>query len=97
MSPHYSALEIQWNPSITDTIGNQHLVPYSKVSSGASSIFPVGVVLRNPVKCNTVAFSEPSFAARWQGRKAKQRLVLQVTAIMESQVVNYSSDNGQSC
>ena len=24
--------KIQWNPSITDTIGNQHLVPYSEVS-----------------------------------------------------------------
>ena len=24
--------ELQWNPSIMDTIGNQHFVPYSKVS-----------------------------------------------------------------
>ena len=24
--------ELEWNPSITYTIGNQHFVPYSKVS-----------------------------------------------------------------
>ena len=40
---------IQWNPSIMDTIGNQHFVPYSEVSlttcnSGASGIFPVSMV-----------------------------------------------------
>ena len=32
---------------MTDTIGNQHFVPYSKVSltnTGSSGIFPVGVV-----------------------------------------------------
>ena len=26
------SLVLQWNPSITDTIGNQHFVPYSEVS-----------------------------------------------------------------
>ena len=33
-------LLIQWNPSIADTIGNQRGVP----NSGASGVFPVGVV-----------------------------------------------------
>ena len=34
-------LVLQWNPSITDTVGDQSFVRYS---SGASGIFPVGVV-----------------------------------------------------
>ena len=40
------SLEIQWNPSITDTIGKQHFVPYSEVSltQGLPVNFPVGVV-----------------------------------------------------
>ena len=62
--------KLQWNPSITDTIGNQHFVLCSKVS--ASGIFPVGVVLRNPaVECNVAMFSELSFAARWLGRLSR--------------------------
>ena len=28
----YVHIRIQWNPFITDTIGNQHFVPYSEVS-----------------------------------------------------------------
>ena len=65
---------IQWNPSITDTFGDQHFVPlYRGVpNSGASGIFPVGVVLRIPaVEYNVAAFSELSFAARWQGRLSR--------------------------
>ena len=27
-----AVMYIQWNPSITDTIGDQHFVPYSEVS-----------------------------------------------------------------
>ena len=39
---------IQWNLSITDTIRKKHFVPYSEVpNSGASGLFPVGMVLRN--------------------------------------------------
>ena len=35
-------------------------------------MFPVGVVLRNPaVEYNVAAFSELSFAARWQGRLSR--------------------------
>ena len=34
-----------------------------------TGIFPVGVVLRNPaVEYNMTAFSELSFAVRWQGK-----------------------------
>ena len=29
---HTGYQEIQWNPSVTETIGNQHFVPYSQVS-----------------------------------------------------------------
>ena len=37
-----------------------------------SSIFPVGMVLHNPaVEYNVAAFSELSFAARWQGRLSR--------------------------
>ena len=39
---------------------------------GASGIFLVGVVLRNPaVEYNVAAFSELSFAVRWQGRLSR--------------------------
>ena len=60
----YPNFKLQWNPSITDTIGTQHFVPYSDVpNSGASGIFPVGLVLDNPVvEYNVAAFSELSFA-----------------------------------
>ena len=51
-------LIIQWNSSITDTIRNQHFVPYIEV----------GVVLRNrAVEHNMAVFSELHFAVRWQG------------------------------
>ena len=52
---------IQWNLSIMDTIGDQHFVHYSGCvpNSGASGIFPVGVVLRiRAVEYNVFAFSE---------------------------------------
>ena len=40
--------------------------------SGASGIFPVGVVLRSPAaEYNVAAFSELSFAVRWQGRLSR--------------------------
>ena len=65
-------LFLQWNPSITDTIGEQHLHRYSKVFPTQGllhDIFPVGVVLRNPaVEYSVAAFSELSFAAHWRGR-----------------------------
>ena len=44
------------------------------------------------VEQNVAAFSELSFPVHWQGR-----LVLRVTALIQWQVVNYSSDGGQSC
>ena len=45
---HNINMKLQWNPSITDTSGNQHFVPYSKVSlTWAYVIFLVGVVLCN--------------------------------------------------
>ena len=61
---------LQWIPSITDTIGTQHLVRYSEVSqTRASGIFLVGVVLRNQaVEYNVAAFSVHSFVVHWQGR-----------------------------
>ena len=60
-------------PSIEDTIGNQHFVPYTNIlrcpyNSGASGIFPPGVVLCNQaIEHNVAMFSELSFAVRWQG------------------------------
>ena len=71
---NYLGYLIQWNPSGTDTIGTQHFFRYSEVSltRGASGIFPVGVVLCNPaVEYNMAAFSELSFAVRWQGRLSR--------------------------
>ena len=50
----------------------------------------------NPaIEHNVPAFSELYVAVRWQGRLSGSRLVLRVTALI--QVVNYSSDSGQSC
>ena len=41
-------------------------------NSGASGIFPVGMVLRNPVvEYYVAAFSELFFATRWQGRLSR--------------------------
>ena len=69
--------EVQWNSSITDTIGNQHFVLYSELSG-----LLVDVVLRNPaVEYNVAPFSELSLAVRWQGG-LKQRLILQVTVLI---------------
>ena len=37
--------DIQWNPSITDTIGKQNLVRYSEVSlTRVSGVYSLGVV-----------------------------------------------------
>ena len=73
--------KIQWNPSITDTNGSQNFVRYREVSpasSGVSGIFLVGVGMCNrAVVRNVAAFSEISFAVRWQGR-----LVLRITALI---------------
>ena len=61
---------IQWNPSITDTLGTNI---FSLIAnSGASGIFLVGVVLRNQdVEHNVAAFFEISFALCWQGRLSR--------------------------
>ena len=60
-------------------------------NSGAFGIYPVGVVLRNPA-ANMAAFSELSFAARWQGRLSTTS---NNTNLMSA--VNPSGDGGQSC
>ena len=67
MEPLYNGHH--WDPTFCPL---QRGVP----NSGASGIFPVGVVLRNlAIEYKVVTISEFSFAVRWQG-KAKQRLVL---------------------
>ena len=72
---------------------HQHFVPYSEVSlTRASSIFPVGVVLRNlAVEYNVAAFSELSFPVRWQGmqsrgwyHKSNVKLLLTKAAMVDS-------------
>ena len=58
-------LEIQWNPSITDTIGTQYFVCYSKVSLTQGFRYISG--RRGTawaVEYNIAAFSELSFAVR---------------------------------
>ena len=77
-------LDVQWNLSITDTIGTQHFVRESEVSltQGLPVLFPVGVVLHNlAVEHNVVAFSELFLSCKLAG-KAKQRLILRVTALI---------------
>ena len=75
MSNFSGAKDIQWNPSITDTFGDQRFIRYSEVSPTQGllvNFWYVGMVLRNPaVEYNVAAFSELSFAARWQGRLSR--------------------------
>ena len=61
-------------PSLADTIGNKHFVPYSEVSltQGLLGIFLVGMVLCNrAVELNVAAFSKLSLAVRWQERLSR--------------------------
>ena len=59
----FSAIILQWNPSIADTIGNQHFVSYSVLNSGASGTFLVSVELSNrAIEHNVAAFSVLSLA-----------------------------------
>ena len=56
-------------PSLADTVGNKHFVPYSEVSltQGLLGIFFVNMVLCNQaVELNVAVFSELSLAVRWQ-------------------------------
>ena len=62
-----SSLALHWNPSIADTIGEQHFVPlaYSEVS------LPQGYIsgrrgVRN--RATVAMFSELFLAVRWRGR-----------------------------
>ena len=61
--------KIQWNASITYTIGTQHFVHHSKVSlTQGLPVFPVGMVCIIRLLSNNVStFSELSFAVCWQG------------------------------
>ena len=62
-----------WNPSIMDTIGDQHFVHYSEVSlTQGHPVYSRRRGMRNrAVEYNVAAFSELSFAARWQGRLSR--------------------------
>ena len=63
----FPPMSVQWNPSITDTIGNQQFVLYSEVSLTQGLL--VGVVCVIELLSTTwLWFSELSFAVRWQGR-----------------------------
>ena len=66
----FATKDVQWNPSIADTTGEQHFVRYSEVSSTQG--LPVGVVcVILAVEYNEATFSELSFAARWQRRLSR--------------------------
>ena len=61
-------IELRWNPSVTDAIGNQNFVRYSKVSltQRLPIYFRYRRGMRNPVvEYNVAAFSELSFAEHW--------------------------------
>ena len=59
--------------AIAYTIETNNFVLYSEVpNTGASGIFPVGVVLHNwAVEYNMATFSELSLAVCWQGRLSR--------------------------
>ena len=59
---------LQWNPSITDTLGTPNFVHYNEVSLSQGFRYISGRRgMRNQaVEHNVAAFSELSFAVRWQ-------------------------------
>ena len=67
--PSVQSLELQWNPSITDTIGNKHFVPCSEVSltQGLPYTFSRHGSVKSSFEDNVAGFSELSLALRWQG------------------------------
>ena len=80
---HTPSNEVQWNPSITDTLGTQNFVCYNEVSpiSGASDIFPVGVVCVTGLLSTTNCVFR-AFLCCTQAGNATQRLVLRVTVLI---------------
>ena len=61
-------------PSLADTIGNKHFVPYNEVSltQGLLGISLVGMVLcSRAVELNMAMFSELSLAVHWQERLSR--------------------------
>ena len=72
---------LQWNTSITDTLGTQNFVRYNEVSpiSGVSGIFPVGVVCVTGL-LSTTWLRFKSFPLLY-AQNATQKLVLRVTAM----------------
>ena len=75
---------LEWNLSITDTIGEPTFCPSWRgvPNSGASGIFPVSVVLHNRAVEHNVAAVFRAILCCMLAGKAKQRLVLQVTALI---------------
>ena len=73
--------QLQWNPSITDTLGTQNFVHYNGVSLSQGFRYISGRRgMRNQtVEHNVAGFSELSFAM--QAGNATQRLVLRVTVM----------------
>ena len=67
----------QWNPLITDTIGNQNFIPRCPYLRSFQHIFDRCGMRNWAVEQNMAVFSEFSFAVRWQGR-----LVLRITALI---------------
>ena len=69
---------IQWNPSITDTIGTQHFVRYSEVSltQGLPVYFRYCII-----RLLSGSVFRAFLCCMLAGR-AKQRLVLRVTALI---------------
>ena len=67
--PSVQSLGLQWNPSITDTIGNKHFVPCSEVSltQGLPYTFSRHGSVKSSFEDNVAGFSELSLALRWQG------------------------------
>ena len=64
----YIYMCVQWNPSITDTIGNQNFVRSSEVSLRGFRYISGRRGMRNrAAEHNVASFSELSFAVRWQG------------------------------
>ena len=78
---------LQWNPSITDTIGSQQFVHYSKVSL-TQGLPSVGVVLCNHAAEHNVAVFTLLYAGYPEASTMRNSATLY-------QVVNSSSDGGQ--
>ena len=87
---------VNQNAFIVDPFYNDTILSLNCSEVSLCQGYPLSSLL--PVGCWTqCACTLRAFLCSILAQKAKQGLVLRVTALIQCQVVNYSSDGGQSC